>query len=206
MVVALKPQQADRRGAALKARLAAQADAALASADHPLRGLAQKADTLQARRDQLTSAAKLLLERPAVAPRAIQKAPDPIDFAALTRAAELGDLKALASMDTRLRGLLDVDDHMRLLKGGDLDNPAAKEALRLYKDSFMKLETGGRNFAKEAFQAVMKDDVEALKELLARGVSPDTKNGGGHTLLELAQERGKTRCAVALLEAGAAAA
>mmetsp|Transcript_71881 Transcript_71881/g.181843 ORF Transcript_71881/g.181843 Transcript_71881/m.181843 type:complete len:207 (-) Transcript_71881:105-725(-) len=202
MVLALKPQPS-MRGEALKVRLAAQADAMLASADHPLRSLMKEADTSAARREQLAAAAKMMLGRPPIDPRPPPKAPEPVDFEALHRAAELGDLKTLAQTDKRLRSLLDRDDHMRLLKEGDLSDPAAKEALQLYKDSFMRLETGGRNLAKEAFQAVMKDDVETLKELLARGISPNARNSGGHTLLQLAQERGRPLCAAALLEAGA---
>merc|ERR1719436_1642082 len=108
-------------------------------------------------------------------------------------------------MDKRLRNLLDRDDQMQLVSDGDLQDPHAKAALRLYRESFMSLETvsrgNSRNIEKEAFQAVMRDDAEALQALLGRGVAPGLTNPGGHTLLQLARERGKAACEEALLDA-----
>mmetsp|Transcript_28641 Transcript_28641/g.62318 ORF Transcript_28641/g.62318 Transcript_28641/m.62318 type:complete len:213 (-) Transcript_28641:34-672(-) len=184
------------RGAALIDRLAAQADAAFASADHPLKAFARETD-----KEKLDEAVELLLKRPT--PDEFDKGEPPVDLVALRKAAELGDIKALAALDKRLRLGLDGIDHKQLLEEGDLTDPAAKEALKLYQDSYMKLETGGRHYTKEAFQAVMKDDVEALTSLLDLGVSPNATNSGGHTLLQLAKERGKINCATTLLTAGA---
>merc|ERR1719148_192842 len=108
---------------------------------------------------------------------------------ALRRAAETGDLEALAQMDKRLKRLLDSDETLQnLLRDGGkgLEDPSAKAALALYRNSFMSLEGRGRNVEKEAFQAVMRDDPDALQDLLNLGVRVDLRNGGGQTLLQLA--------------------
>mmetsp|Transcript_84556 Transcript_84556/g.196619 ORF Transcript_84556/g.196619 Transcript_84556/m.196619 type:complete len:202 (+) Transcript_84556:50-655(+) len=186
------------RGDALRSRLAAQADAALASGvEHPLHQLllAPQPRTAEQRREQAQALEKFLLERP---PGAEPVPQEPLDADALHHAAQAGDLKALAKMDKRLQALLHADDQLQLLQEGDLADPKAKEALRLYRDSFMGLEALQRGATcgveKEAFQAVMRDDAVALEGLLNGGVSPELKNAGGHTLLQLAKERGKANC------------
>ena len=67
----------------------------------------------------------------------------------------------------------------------------------------MALERKGSNIDKESFQAVMRDDAVVLQDLLDQGLDPDVRNSGGHSLLQLAQERGKVECAQLLLNAGA---
>jgi hypothetical protein len=56
---------------------------------------------------------------------------------------------------------------------------------------------------KEAFRAVIRDDCAALGTLLDSGVDQNAKNGGGHTLLELAYERKKFACEGFLKQRGA---
>jgi len=199
----------DERGAALRSRVAAQADAALASGgdDRLRRLLSDPPSSKDEEREQMALAAELLLERP---PRgaAAGATEDLVDPEELRRAAEVGDLKALASMDKRLRNLLDSDDQMQLLNEGDLSDPHAREALRLYRDSFMALERqggggGAASIEREAFQAVARDDVATLQALLERGLSANTKNAGGQSLAQLAMERGSAECARALASSGA---
>jgi len=147
----------------------------------------------------MATAEKLLLDKPHVdllarktrdlVARPAEDEEEPIDIEALRRAAETGDLRGLAKLDRRLQKLLDADDQIQLLREGDLADPQAKAALRLYRDSYMSLVGSGRNVEKEARQAVMKDDVVALKALLGKGLHPDSKTPGGHTLLELAREK-----------------
>ena len=48
--------------------------------------------------------------------------------------------QALAKVDKRLGGLLDADEHLRLVREGKLADPGAKAALGLYRDSLMRLE------------------------------------------------------------------
>merc|ERR1712216_855081 len=118
----------------------------------------------------------------------------------------MGNLEVLAQMDKRLKRLVESDVALQSLMkegGTGLEDPKTKAALALYRDSFMALEGYGRNVEKEAFQAVMRDDAPALKALLARGVRHALRNGGGQTLLQLAQERSKENCEQALVEVGA---
>jgi len=161
--------------------------------------------TPEQRQAQMLALEKLLLERPAVGDRPPEE--EPLDAEALHRAAELGDLKALSQMDKRLKALLDSDEGLQRILKDDLADPLAKEALRLYRDSFMSLEGLQKGTTqipeKEAFQAVMHDDAAALRSLLERGLSPEQKNAGGHTLLQLARERGKRSCEEVLLGMGA---
>ena len=56
---------------------------------------------------------------------------------------------------------------------------------------------------KEAFRAVIRDDCATLGTLLDSGVDQNAKNGGGHTLLELAYERKKFACEAFLKKRGA---
>eukprot|EP00927_Polykrikos_kofoidii_P057744 TRINITY_DN5192_c0_g2_i1.p1 TRINITY_DN5192_c0_g2~~TRINITY_DN5192_c0_g2_i1.p1 ORF type:complete len:201 (+),score=45.74 TRINITY_DN5192_c0_g2_i1:130-732(+) len=192
-----------KAGDALRARLAAQADAAFASgSDNPLRQLVQNnGETRADRWEQAEAGASLLLTKPAIESRALQ-IQDELDLEALKRAAENGDLKALAQMDKRLKKLLDADERMQILKEGDLSDPAARDALRLYRESLMHLESGGHDWAKEACQAVARDDSARLRELLNKGVSPKTQNAGGSSLLQLARERNSVECMQILVDIG----
>jgi len=64
-----------------------------------------------------------------------------------------------------------------------------KAALDLYCESLAAFDPGPK-VQRLAFQAVARDDVETLEDLLSwSGVSKDTKNSGGQTLLEVAIER-----------------
>uniref|UniRef100_A0A7S1FCT0 Uncharacterized protein n=1 Tax=Noctiluca scintillans TaxID=2966 RepID=A0A7S1FCT0_NOCSC len=189
-----------------RSRLAAQADAALASAtDNPLKQLLlEEKSTRQERWEQVEKAAELLLARPPV-DHATVRQEEPVDMEALQRAAELGDLEALARHDPRLRDILRSDETLKkVLTDGGIDDPEATDALRLYLASFTFLRNG-RLLEKEAFKAVIEDDAEALGSLLERGVRPELKNPGGQTLLELARERHKPRCEEVMLRAGATA-
>merc|ERR1712139_87686 len=167
----------------------------------------EEPETPQERQEQSEAAAKLMLQRPAMEP--VQKAQEEfIDLEALRLAAETGNLEELAKMDKRLKLLVESDDTLQGLmkdRGSGLQDPVTKAALDLYRESFMALEGRGRNVEKEAFQAVMRDDAVKLKELLDLGVRLDLRNGGGQTLLQLAQERGKQSCEQVLIEAGASA-
>jgi len=81
-----------------------------------------------------------------------------------------GGKKALAKMDKRLQAMLHADDHMQLLKEADLTDPTAKEALRLYRDSFMSLEA----IQKGATRSVEKElyiDVPLALTCMASGFS-----------------------------------
>lgn len=193
-----------QRGGALRSRLAAQADAAFASTeDNRLRQLLLKEPASSEEwQEQMAAAEKLLLERPPQSSSASAQREPPLDVKALQEAARSGDLKTLAQKDKRLKALLDSEDMARLLKSGDVSDPLAQEALNLYRESFMYLERHGKT-DRQAFLAVMQDNVEELQELLNGGISANARNSGGHTLLQLARERGKTACIQALLEAGA---
>mmetsp|Transcript_69933 Transcript_69933/g.138495 ORF Transcript_69933/g.138495 Transcript_69933/m.138495 type:complete len:204 (-) Transcript_69933:76-687(-) len=197
-------------GEAFRNRLAAQADAALASGkDHPLHQLFLEAPprTAEERQEQMKTLERLLVKKPSDGSRELPQ--ELLDLDALHRAAENGDLQALAQVDKRLKDLLDSDEIMQLLKDGDLSEPSAKEALRLYRESFMRLEAIDRgtgpscNIQKEALKAVTRDDVEELRTLLDRGLNPGFRNTGGQTLLELARERGSSNCEQLLLDRGA---
>mmetsp|Transcript_45393 Transcript_45393/g.82092 ORF Transcript_45393/g.82092 Transcript_45393/m.82092 type:complete len:218 (+) Transcript_45393:73-726(+) len=194
-------------GEALRSRIAAQADAALAAGrDHPMHLLLHEPDSREDKQAMLKVAERLLLERPQ--PEAMDdkaSLEDFVDLAALRRAAEAGDLKALAQIDRRLKDVLDADEQLRLVEGKDLRDPLAKAAMKLYRESFMSLERAGANIDQEAFQAVMRDDAVTLRKLMGQGLDPSVKNAGGHSLLQLAQERGKVECTQALLDAGAIA-
>merc|ERR1712216_975585 len=116
----------------------------------------------------------------------------------------MGNLEVLAQMDKRLKRLVESDVALQSLMkegGTGLEDPKAKAALALYRESFMALEGHGRNVEKEAFQAVMRDDAPALKALLKLGVQLDLRNGGGQTLMQLARERMKDGCEQVLMEA-----
>eukprot|EP00931_Biecheleriopsis_adriatica_P079809 TRINITY_DN53158_c0_g1_i1.p1 TRINITY_DN53158_c0_g1~~TRINITY_DN53158_c0_g1_i1.p1 ORF type:complete len:212 (+),score=74.91 TRINITY_DN53158_c0_g1_i1:20-655(+) len=194
-------------GEALRSRIAAQADAAFAAGpDSPIRQLLAEPDSREQKKEQLATAEKLLLERPKseVTDEKVEEE-EAIDIFALRKAAEAGDLKALAQIDKRLKDLLDSDERMRVSTGKDLADPAAKAAMRLYRESFMALERKGSNIDKEAFQAIMRDDAVKLTDLLGQGLDKNARNPGGHTLLQLAQERGKVQCAQVLVDAGAEA-
>eukprot|EP00933_Yihiella_yeosuensis_P015790 TRINITY_DN13657_c0_g2_i2.p1 TRINITY_DN13657_c0_g2~~TRINITY_DN13657_c0_g2_i2.p1 ORF type:complete len:211 (+),score=62.44 TRINITY_DN13657_c0_g2_i2:82-714(+) len=194
------------RGEALRMRIAAQADAAFAAGSgDPLRLLLHDPTCREDKLDQYAVAERLLLERPPPEPDIQEQVAEepPVDLAALRHAAENGDLKALAQMDRRLKGLLDSDDQLKVLEGKDLTDEDAQAALRLYRTTFMALERRGANIDKEAFQAVMRDDAVTLRDLLGQGLDPNVKNAGGHTLLQLAQERGKIECAQELVNHGA---
>lgn len=196
--------EAPEIGAAFRARLAAQADAAFASTnDHALKQHLQDPDSRAGTRAQGVAAANLLLPRDPIPEGPTE---EQVDQAALRRAAETGDVNALAKMDRRLRRLLAEDEELRgLLKEGAAPptDPRAMAALQLYRDSFMSLEAQGRDCERDAFSAVMRDDAELLRTLLDKGLRPQgLKNGGGDTLLSLARERGKASCVEVLLQAG----
>lgn len=151
-----------------------------------------------------STAARLLLSRPQREPREAKQVAEEVDMEALRRAAEAGDLKALAQVDKRLKKLLDSDEILKNAhQEGDLADPDAKNALRLYKDSFMSLERGGQDREKQAFQAVTRDDSLELEVLLGCGVSPEVTNKGGQTLLQVASQRGSVSCLQVLREKGA---
>lgn len=223
-----KPAKPDRTGEALKTRLSAQADAAFAaSKGDPLKHLPtaykrgmKSAEEVKAYNESIgltpsvmaearkqgqldaDAGAEFLLERPKVDP---QEPPhqEVIDHEALRRAAAAGDLEALAAVDKRLAGLIASDPKLQaLVKDGDFTHPDHAAALELYRSSFMTL-TAGRDTQREAFQAVMRDDAEALKLLLDKGVRTSLRNSGGLTLLALARERKKEACEEVLIEAGA---
>eukprot|EP00929_Paragymnodinium_shiwhaense_P006049 TRINITY_DN10886_c0_g1_i1.p1 TRINITY_DN10886_c0_g1~~TRINITY_DN10886_c0_g1_i1.p1 ORF type:complete len:209 (-),score=67.12 TRINITY_DN10886_c0_g1_i1:163-789(-) len=193
------------RGDALKSRLLAQADAAFACAndDYGLRReMLKQPASREERWNQVDKGAQMLLARPAVEPKMLPDAEE-IDVEALRQAAEHGDLKALAKMDKRLQKLLDPDQCNQVLEEGDLVDEEARQALQLYRSTFMSLEANGKDREKEAFQAVARDDSDALKVRLDRGVRPTCMNAGGYTLLALARERQSEACIRILLEAGA---
>lgn len=193
---------------ALRQRLARQADDALALPEHPLRRLLEAAPgTREEEKQLLLEAEQLLLARPKVDVVAVQsRVPaheEPMNLQALRKAAEDGDLQSMARMDLRLQGALEEDEAFRNVGGTDFQNPKAKAALRLYQDSVTMGRRHG-NIDREAFQAVMHDDPESLRQLIGLGLDIEgTRNAGGHSLLQLAQERGKDQCAQVLLREGA---
>mmetsp|Transcript_60778 Transcript_60778/g.125810 ORF Transcript_60778/g.125810 Transcript_60778/m.125810 type:complete len:207 (+) Transcript_60778:62-682(+) len=199
-------RQRPAAGEALRQRLAAQADAALAEGpDNPLRVLlSQPEGTREDAKSRLEAAERLLLERPK--PKALEdKAPleeEETNLQKLRRAAKDGNLEGMAKMDRHLRALLEDDDMLRSLEGKDFEDPTAQAALRLYQDSMCYGRPGG-DVDKLAFQAVMRDDAAALRNLIRHGLDLETTNAGGQTLLQLAQERGKEVCAQVLLREGA---
>eukprot|EP00928_Gymnodinium_smaydae_P092424 TRINITY_DN762_c0_g3_i1.p1 TRINITY_DN762_c0_g3~~TRINITY_DN762_c0_g3_i1.p1 ORF type:complete len:210 (+),score=66.73 TRINITY_DN762_c0_g3_i1:84-713(+) len=206
MVWTTRRQEDARFGAAFRDRVAAQADKELAMGpENPLRqAMLNESPSRAERHRQIEEAVKLLLERPpAPASEDSDAQHDPgIDLAALRRAAEAGDLKALASMDRRLQKLLDADARLQLLEDSDFQEPSVKGALRLYCDSLISLDGECQQREREAFAAVSRDDAEALKDLLSKGVNKNARNKGGHTLLQLARERRRVACEQALIEAG----
>eukprot|EP00746_Dinoflagellata_sp_MGD_P000338 gnl/MRDRNA2_/MRDRNA2_100603_c0_seq1.p1 gnl/MRDRNA2_/MRDRNA2_100603_c0~~gnl/MRDRNA2_/MRDRNA2_100603_c0_seq1.p1 ORF type:complete len:194 (+),score=72.91 gnl/MRDRNA2_/MRDRNA2_100603_c0_seq1:98-679(+) len=174
-------------GAALRDRLAGQLDAAFASKDeNELKKLLHAGDQDEASE---LGASHLL-----VRPKAVAEPKDPLQVDELHRAAINGDLAKLGEHDARLKQLLESDD---------LSDPQAAAALKLYRDSFMAF-AAGRDVEKDAFQAVMKDDVEALKALLDGGLPIDIKNPGGQTMMEVAKERTKAGVMALLAERKAA--
>mmetsp|Transcript_113904 Transcript_113904/g.302695 ORF Transcript_113904/g.302695 Transcript_113904/m.302695 type:complete len:197 (-) Transcript_113904:142-732(-) len=186
----------------------AELDAALASGtDHPLHQLLLEPQprNAQERREQMDALERLMIRRPQATAEALSD--EPLDADGLHRALRAGDVRALAHMDRRLQALLNPDDLAQLRKDGELTDPKARQALKLYCESFMSLEAAQKGVscstAKEAFQAVMQDDAEALASLLDAGASPELKNAGGHTLLDLAHERGKFACKELLQSRGA---
>ena len=195
-------------GLAFRQRLAAQADAALAAgAENPLRVLLEAAPGSREEEKQIFADAEaLLLERPSCATTVQVSEPKteaPMNLHQLRKAAENNDLQSMASMDLRLQYALEEDEAFQHLRSSDLDDPKAKAALKLYQDSVTLGRRNG-NIDKEAFLAVMKDDPETLTELIGEGLDFEgTRNSGGHSLLQLALERGKEQCAQVLLREGA---
>lgn len=193
------------RGDALKSRLLAQADAAFASASDEFglrKDMLKQPETREDRWNQVDKGATFLLSRPVMEPRALNDA-DEVDAEALRRAAEHGDLKALAKMDKRLQKMLNSEECSQLIEEGNLTDQEARQALKLYRQSFMALEAGGKDREKEAFQAVARDDAEALRVRLEKGVLPTCTNAGGYTLLALARERNSEACIEVLMSFGA---
>ncbi|CAK9028273.1 Uncharacterized protein SCF082_LOCUS18277 [Durusdinium trenchii] len=154
---------------------------------------------------------------------------EPMNLQTLRRAAEEGDLQAMARMDLRLQSALEEDETLRRVGNRNwqliafdvselspgqcsrqTEDPKAQAALRLYQDSVTLGKKNG-NIDREAFQAVMRDDADepwrntamVLRQLIGEGLDLEVTNTGGHTLLQLAQERGKEHCAQVLLREGA---
>ncbi|CAJ1392754.1 unnamed protein product [Effrenium voratum] len=200
----MAPSVAPGRGLALRERLALQADLALTEPENPLRRLMEApSGSREEDKQRLEEAEQLLLQRPP-AP-AIEDKPmheEPMNLAKLHQAAMDGDLQAMARMDLRLQGALEEDETLRSLAGKDFKDPKAQAALQLYQDSLALGKVGG-DIDKQGFQAVMRDDAETLRQLLGRGLDVEAQNGGGHTLLQLARERGKELCAEVLIREGA---
>lgn len=103
------------------------------------------------------------------------------------------DLDVLKETDSNLQGTLAEDE-------GVLDHePRAADALKLYRATLAAC-YDDHELEKAAFAAVMRDDPVRLRELLDTGALPrDLKNGGGQTLLDVAQERRKQRVEQMLL-------
>lgn len=158
--------------------MAAQADAALSS-------------NLLIGSDE-DGAAQLLATSP-LGPQARGLAEMQVDMEALWRSAEQGNLEELARVDTRLKGLLE-SGQLSSFKVADLADPEARAALKLYRDSFMALASSGRDLVREAFQAVARDDAARLQALLDGGVSRDSTNAGGDSLMDVAQQRCSFAC------------
>jgi len=189
-------------GAALRERLAAQADAALSSGeDNALKRYVASGGT----EGQLSEVEKALLEKPPAQQALCEdRAAAEENERRLRGAVESRDLKTLAEMDPRLRYLLETDDGMRAVKDHDLKDPANADALRLYRDAVSESRRPGKIcMDREAFQAVVNDDVQALEDLIAAGLSLGATNGGGYTLLQLARERRKEGVEKLLVDAGA---
>ncbi|CAK0874274.1 unnamed protein product [Prorocentrum cordatum] len=189
-------------GAALRERLAAQADAALSSAeDNVLKRYVASGGA----EGQLGEVEAALLEKPP-AQQALcdNRAAVEENERRLRTAVESRDLKTLAEIDPRLRYLLETDDGMRAVQDQDLKDPANADALRLYQDAVTESRRPGKpSLAADAFKAVMSDDVQALEELIAAGLSLAVANGGGYTLLQLARERRKAGVEKLLVDSGA---
>lgn len=99
------------------------------------------------------------------------------------------DMTQLQSCDPVIKQLAQED--MGVLEEKD---PLVQGALQVYCSTVSAFDPGP-NLRKLAFQAVLRNDVQTLKNMLDCGqVQWDTRNAGGQTLLEVAHERQKDAC------------
>mmetsp|Transcript_63990 Transcript_63990/g.180522 ORF Transcript_63990/g.180522 Transcript_63990/m.180522 type:complete len:253 (+) Transcript_63990:53-811(+) len=133
----------------------------------------------------------------------------PVQDKSHLQAAAAREVDQLQRFDPRLQDALKEDE-------GVLEDAAfgqdAQDAFKVYCSALAAFDPGPR-LRKFAFQAVISDDDQTLKQMLDSGeVAWDTTNAGGQTLLDVAHERQKDKCREVLMlkskkqEASAAAA